>query len=346
MLKIIRNCRHWVSQRLNIVASLTAENLALRQQLIVLKRNQNRPVLKDRDRLFWMILSRIWSGWRNAILIVQPDTVVRWHKRAFKAYWRRKSQRGRHGRPSLDPEIRALVLKMANANPLWGAPKIHGELLKLGIDLSERTVSGLLRRRTRKPPSQTWRTFIKNHMTDMVSVDFLVVPTIRFQILYVFVVLSHARRQIVHFNVTANPTAAWTAQQIIEAFPWDSAPRYLLRDRDSIYGKWFRQRIQSMGIEEVLTAFRSPWQNAYVERLNGSIRRECTDHVVVFGESHLRRILRAYFEYYHEDRTHLGLDKDTPLKRPLSKKASPSSRLIEYPRVGGLHHRYEWSHAA
>ena len=246
----------------------------------------------------------------------------------------------------MDPEVKAIVLKMANANPLWGAPKIHGELLRLGLEISERTVSGLLRRYRRKPPSQTWRTFIKNHMPDMVAVDFLVVPTIRFRMLYVFIVLSHARREVVHFNVTANPTAEWTGQQVIEAFPWDTAPKYLLRDRDGIYGERFQARVHSMGIEQVLTAFHSPWQNAYVERLNGSIRRECTDHVIVFGENHLRRILRAYFEYYHEDRTHLGLDKETPKERPVSNRASPNSRLIELPRVGGLHHRYEWSEAA
>jgi putative transposase len=216
----------------------------------------------------------------------------------------------------------------------------------LGLEILERTVSGLLRRYRRKPPSQSWRIFINNHMTDMVPVDFLVVPTIRFRMLYVFIVLSHARREVIHFNVTANPTAEWTAQQVIEAFPWDTAPRYLLRDRDSIYGGWFKQRVQGMGIEQLQTAYKSPWQNAYIERLNGSIRRECTDHVIVFGENHLRRVLQAYFEYCHEDRTHLGLGKETPKERPVSNRASPDAKLVELPRVGGLHHRYEWSKAA
>lgn len=183
-------------------------------------------------------------------------------------------------------------------------------------------------------------------MTDTVAVDFLVVPTIRFRMLYAFIVLSHSRRQVVHFNVTGNPTAEWTAQQIIEAFPWDTAPKYLLRDRDGIYGKRLRQRVQSMGIEEVSTDYQSPWQNAYVERLNGSIRRECTDHVIIFGENHLRRILRDYFEYYHEDRRHLGLAKETPMERRALKKASPASQLLELHRVGGLRHRYEWRNAA
>jgi len=279
-------------------------------------------------------------------VIVQPDTVVRWHKRAFKLYWRRKSRPDKRGRPALDPDVKALIFKMADANPSWGAPKIHGELLMLGLEISERTVSGLLRRYRRKPPSQTWKTFIKNHMIEMVAVDFLVVPTIRFRMLYVFVVLSHVNRQVIHFNVTSNPTAHWTAQQVIEAFPWETAPRYLLRDRDKIYGGQYRRRVKNMGIEEVVTAYRSPWQNAYVERLNGSIRRECTDHVIVFGENHLRKLLRKYFEYYNNDRTHLGLDKETPTKRPVSNRASPSCKVIELPRVGGLHHRYDWNEAA
>ena len=336
----------WARQRLNTVAYLTAENLVLRQQLLVLRRGQKRPKIKMRDRLFWVATSRVWSGWRDALVIVKPDTVVRWHRKVFKIYWRCKSRSGKRGRPALDPEVKAFVLKMMEANHTWGAPKIHGELLKLGIEVSERTVSGLLRRHRPKSPSQTWRTFIKNHMTDMVAVDFLVVPTIRFQMLFVFIVLSHARRRVVHFNVTPNPTAEWTAQQIVEAFPWDTAPRYLLRDRDSIYGGWFRQRVKNMGIEQVVTAHHSPWQNAFVERLNGSIRRECTDQVIVFGENHLRRILCGYFDYYHEDRTHLGLDKETPTERLTSNRASPSAELIELPRVGGLHHRYEWSEAA
>lgn len=327
MLIIIRNYLLWVSRRFNIIAYLTAENLALRQQLIVLKRNQNRPNLKVRDRLLWKVLSQTWSGWRSALLIVQPDTVVRWHKSAFKLYWKFKSRGSKRGRPPLDPELKALVFKLANANPLWGAPKIHGELAKLGIELSERTVSGLLRQRNPKPPSQTWRTFLKNHMTDTVAVDFLVIPTIRFQFLFVFVVLNHDRRRVVHFNVTANPTAKWTAQQIIEAFPWDTAPRYLLRDNDNIYGESFQSRVRSMDIEEIPTAYRSPWQNPYVERLNGSIRRECTDHIIAWNKRHLTRTLRKYFDYYNNDRTHLGLDKETPIGRSISRRNSPSDRI-------------------
>ena len=346
MIKFIHKAWFWFTQTLNIVAQLSAENIALRQQLIVLKRNQKRLQVTDSDRLFWVILSRIWSGWRGALLIVQPDTVIRWHKRAFRFYWRRKSQKGKRGRPSINPEVRSIVLKMANANPLWGAPKIHGELLKLGLEVSERTVSNILQGRQKKPPSQTWKTFIKNHMHEMVATDFLVVPTIRFRMLYVFVILSHVDRRVVHFNITANPTAAWTAQQIIEAFPWDAVPRYLLRDRDNIYGAWFRRRVQSMGIEEVITAYHSPWQNSYVERLNGSIRRECTDHVIVLGEGHLYNILSSYFEYYNHDRTHLGLQKEVPIERSIVERPSHSAKLVAFPRVGGLHHRYAWESAA
>jgi len=346
MIKIIKNFYNWLKKNLNITANLAAENVALRHQISVLQRNIKRPTLKERDRLFWVFLSRVWPGWRSAILIVQPDTIVRWHKRAFKFFWWHKSQRGKRGRQSLDPEIRDIVFKMAKANPLWGAPKIHGELLKLGIEISERTVSSLIQHLRRKPPSQTWRTFIKNHMAEMVAIDFLVVPTIRFRMLYVFIILSHVHRRVVYFNVTAYLTAEWTAQQMIEAFPWDTSSRYLLRDRDGIYGKVFQHRVQSMGIEEFVTSYRSPWQNAYVERLNGSIRRECTDHMIVFSENHLRRGLQSYFEYYNNDRTHLGLDKETPLERQISNRATPSAKLIKLPRVGGLHHRYEWSEAA
>lgn len=336
----------WFAQRFNVIAYLTAENLALRQQLVILKRSQNRPMLKERDRLFWKVLSQFWSGWRDALLIVQPETVIRWHRRAFKLFWRHKSRGRNRGRPKLGAEVKLLVLKLSSANPLWGAPRVHGELLKLGIEISERSVSGIIRRSNPKPRSQTWKTFINNHMTDTVAVDFLVVPTIRFKLLFVFVVLSHDRRKVIHFNVTANPTAQWTAHQITEAFPWNTAPRYLLRDRDKIFGDIFKRRVSSMGIEEVLTAYRSPWQNAYVERVNGSIRRECTDHTIAWNEHHLKRVLKRYFDYYNNDRTHLGLAKESPVERPVSKLRSAADQLVEIPKVGGLHHRYEWRDAA
>jgi transposase InsO family protein len=226
---------------------------------------------------------------------------------------------------------------MAAANPLWGAPRIHGELLKLGIDVAERTVSRLMPKRCPEP-SQTWRTFLANHVPDLVSIDFLTVPTARLRVLLVLVVLAHHRRRVVHFNVTEHPTAAWAAQQIVDAFPDDSAPLYLLRDRDQVYGQKFRHRVKGMGIEEVLTAPHSPWQNPFAERLIGSIRRECLSHVLVLGVRHLHRVLARYFDYYHRARTHLSLDKDAPDVR--SVELPEAGRIVEIPEVGGLHHRY------
>ena len=226
---------------------------------------------------------------------------------------------------------------MALANPLWGSPRIHGELLKLGFEVSQRTVARLMPRRPKRP-SQTWRTFLKNHLADLVSVDFFVVPTATFRVLYVFVVLLHHRRRVVHFNVTDSPTAAWTAQQIVEAFPEDSAPRYLLRDRDATYGDVFRRRVKSLGIVEVLTAARSPWQNPYAERMIGTIRRELLDHVIVLDEGHLRHQLRRYLRYYHGSRTHLSLAKDSPESRAVEQPEL--GRVVALPQVGGLHHRY------
>ena len=250
-------------------SDLALENLALRQQLAILKRPKKRPQIRTKDRLFWIVLCRFWSNWQEPLIVVKPETVIRWHRKGFKLFWKFKSRSKGPGRPPISSEIRDLVRRMAKANPLWGAPRIHGELLKLGIEISERTVSNLMPRRKPKPPSQTWRTFLKNHMMNMVSIDFFTVPTAKFRILFVLVILSHSRRQVVYFKATLNPTTMWTAQQIIEAFPWDTAPKYLLRDRDSIYGADFRQRVKNMDIKEVITAARSPWQNPFVERLIG-----------------------------------------------------------------------------
>jgi putative transposase len=278
--------------------NLALENLALRQQLAILKRTEKRPAISTKDRLFWVWLSRIWSEWRAHLLIVKPDTVIGWHRKGFRLFWTRLSRRKIGGRPSANSQIRALIKQMTQANTLCGAPRIHGELLKLGIDISERSVSRLMPK-VRKPPSQTWRTFLNNHIREMVSIDFLTVPTATFRMLYVFVVLAHDRRRVVHLSVTEHPTAAWTAQQIIDAFPEETAPRFLLRDRDQIYGEEFRTRVAGMRIEEAMTAPHSPWQSPYVERLIGSIRRECLNYVIVFNETHLRRILKSYIEYYN-----------------------------------------------
>jgi len=315
---------------------LAAENLALRQQLAVLREKAKRPSLRQRDRIFWAILSRIWTNWRSALLIVQPETVVRWHRRGFKIFWRWKS-RAKRGRPPVELEIRKLIRKMSRENPLWGTPRIQSELALLGYVVGDSTIDKY-RIRPRKPPSQTWRTFLDNHIKDIVAVDFFTVPTATFRILFTFVVLRHDRRQIVHFNVTAHPTAEWTAQQIVEAFPYDEAPGFLIRDRDGIYGRAFRNRVASMGIEEVPIAPRSPWQNPFAERVIGSIGRECLDHIIVLNERHLRRILREYFEYYHASRTHLSLGRNAPISREVEPPSK--GRVLAIPKVGGLHHRY------
>jgi len=315
---------------------LAAENLALRQQLAVLQQKSKTPRLHKRDRIFWVWLSRIWAGWRSALLVVQPDTVVGWHRQGFKLYWRWKS-RGKPGRPRIEAEIRRLIQRMSRENPLWGTPRIQSELALLGYIVAESTVD-LYRFRPRKPPSQTWRTFLDNHIKDMVAIDFFTVPTATFRILFAFVVMRHDRRHVIHFNVTAHPTAEWTAQQIVEAFPEDQTPRFLIRDRDSIYGEHFRERVNHMGIEQVAIAYRSPWQSTYVERLIGSIRRECVDHVIVLNERHLQRILRSYFDYYLNARTHLSLERNSPIEREVEPPCS--CRIVAVPQVGGLHHRY------
>jgi transposase InsO family protein len=320
-------------------AALELENLALRHQIGVLRRTAaKRLKLTSADRLLWICLSRLWRGWRSALTIVKPETVIAWHRAGFRLFWTWKVRRGQPGRPIISPEVRALIRKMCRENPSWGAPRIHGELLKLGINVGESSVSKYMVR-SRKPPSQTWRTFLQIHAKQLVSIDFFTVPTIRFQVLYVFLVLAHDRRRILHFNVTAYPTAEWTGQQLREAFPFAQLPRYLLRDRDAIFGDDFREHVRDMGICEVLSAPRSPWQRAYVERVIGSIRRECLDHVIVFNENALRRTLNSYFDYYHRSRTHLSLGKDSPEPRAIQPPEMGS--VVALPQVGGLHHRYE-----
>jgi len=288
--------------------------------------------------VFWITLRRYWSGWRQPLLYVQADTVARWQRERFRRFWARLSKRhGRgRGRPATGVEIRRLIEQMVVANPLWRAPRIHGELKMLGIAMSERTVSRILRE-LRRPPTQTWKTFLHNHLDQSVSIDFFTVPTITMKVLFVFIVLEHRRRRVLHFNVTEHPTAAWTSQQIVESFADRDALRYLIRDRGSIYGDDVRLRMSSMGIEEVLTAPQSPWQNPYVERLIGSIRRDCLNHFVILNAKHLKRTLASYLVYYHGSRTHLGLEKQCPTPR----QVSSLGRIIEIPQLGGLHHRYE-----
>ncbi|MGR9093404.1 MAG: integrase core domain-containing protein, partial [Gammaproteobacteria bacterium] len=305
---------------------LVLENLALRQQLEVFKHRYPHPRLKDTDRFFWILSRRVWSNWRCALHVVQPATVVRWHRQGFKYYWRWKS-RGL-GRPKLDPEIRARIRRMCLSNPTWGAPRIHGELLKLGFELSEAVVSKYMIRRP-GPPSQTWRAFLHNHMNELISLDVFTVPTATFRILFVFVVLSHDRRHIRHFDVAAHPTAIWTARQLVEACGTDKTSKYLIRDRDAIYGNYFQRQAKALGIDEVITAPVSPWQNAYAERVIGSIRRECLDHKIILGERHLKRVLSNYVHYYHNARTHLFLGKDTPDGRAI--QSPEQGTVVELP---------------
>jgi putative transposase len=320
-------------------AALQVEILALRHQMGVLRRSaKNRPRLTIADRVLLAWLSGVWADWRSTLVIVKPETVIAWHRKGFRLFWTWRIRHGKAGRPTVSREVRELIQTMSRANPLWGAPRIHGELLKLGIHIGETSVGKYIVRH-RKPPTQTWRTFLNNHTRQLVSVDFFAVPTIRFQILYVFLVLAHERRRILHFNVTAHPTAEWTAQQLRNAFPWDSAPHYLLRDRDRVFGHEFARQVQDMGIEQVLSAPRSPWQRAYVERIIGTIRRECLDHVIIFSEAALYRQVKSFAEYYHRSRTHLSLSKDSPESRVV--QPPELGQIVAIQQVGGLHHRYD-----
>jgi putative transposase len=318
-------------------AALHLEVLALRHQLQVLQRSRPRRLrLVKADRWLWAWLSRSWTGWRTALVIVKPATVIAWHRQGFRLLWTWRSRR-RTGRPNVPPDVRALIRTMSQTNPLWGAPRIHGELLKLGVDICQATVAKYMVRRG-APPSQTWRTFLANHRQQNAAADFFVVPTATYRLLFVLMILAHERRRVVHVAVTDHPTAAWTAQQLREAFPWDDAPRYLLHDRDMAFHAW-ATTAPAMGIDEVLTAVRSPWQNAYAERLIGSIRRECLDHVIIGNARGRRRVLHAYVEYYLKARTHLSLDKDAPISRPVASPADGD--IVAIPHLGGLHHRYE-----
>jgi transposase InsO family protein len=316
-------------------ASRNAEILFLRQQLLVLKRSApTKPRLRNSDRLIFVWLYHLFPSLLEAAVIFKPETLMRWHRGGFRLFWRWKS-RHRAGRPTVSSETRSLVRQMSRENPLWGAPRIHGELLKLGIDISQSSVAKYMERR-RGPPSQSWRTFVRNHAPHIAAVDLFVAPTIGFKLLYGLVVIHLDRRRLVWTNVTANPTAEWIARQITEAFPWDQTPRYLIRDRDRAYGAVVTQRLRVMGTRDRPIAPRSPWQNGYVERVIGSIQRECLDHIIVFGEAHLRRVLAAYAAYYNDIRTHLALDKDAPMSRPVQS----IGRIAAKPILGGLHHHY------
>ncbi len=314
---------------------LEAENAVLRHQLIVLQRKlRGRVRLTNSDRLFFIQLYRWFPSVMKVITIVSPETLVRWHRAGFRCYWRWKSL-SLGGRPQIDTDLRALIRRMSIENPLWGAPRIHGELLKLGFKVAQSSVAKYMVKRC-GPPSQGWRTFLRNHAPDITAMDLFVVPTIGFRLLFAFVIIRLDRRDLVWINVTTNPTAEWIARQITEAFPWSEVPRYLIRDRDRVYGTVVKRRLRAMGIRDKPTARASPWQNGVAERLIGSIRRECVDHMIVLGEAHLRRILTKYAAYYNELRTHRSLNKDAPIHRAIQRLGD----IVSAPDLGGLHHHY------
>jgi transposase InsO family protein len=316
-------------------ASLEAEILTLRHQLNVLRRKSPKRLgFSSFDRLVFAALYRISPRIVNALVIVRPETVIRWHRAGFRLFWRWKSQ-SRGGRPKVPLEIRQLIREMSLANPLWGAPRIHGELLKLGIEIGQTSVAKYMARH-RKPPSQGWKTFLRNHADGIVSMDLFVVPTLSFRLLYGLLILWHGRRRILWLGVTAHPTAEWMARQLTEACDWEWNPSYIVRDRDRVYGEIFTRRLRAMGIRDRPTAPRSQWQNGHTERLIGSIRRECLDHVVVFGERHLRHLLLTYMAYYNGARTHLSLNKDAPVPRAVQAIGC----IVPTQILGGLHHRY------
>jgi transposase InsO family protein len=316
---------------------LMLENLALRQQINVLRRGNPNPSFRLRDRLFWVVLMRTWAGWRRPLALVKPETVIAWHRRGWRLWWRWKSRPKEAGRPRVPWEVIELIRRISAENPTWGAPRIHGEMMMLGYFLSEATVARyMLKRRGR--PTQNWKTFLRNHLHETAAIDFLTVPTVTFRTLYVFVVLSLDRRRIVHINVTTHPTAEWTALQLRQAFMFDTAPRFLLRDHDKIYGHAVVEALDQMSVEQIVTAVRCPWQNGYCERVVGTLKRECLNHVIVFNEAHARRILRGYLEYYHGSRTHLGLGKDAPEGRAV--EPHEMGTVQRRPMVGGLHSRY------
>ena len=315
---------------------LALENIALRHQLAVYKRSVKRPRIADRDRIFWLAVMRMLREWREALVFVKPETAVRWHRQGFRYYWRWKS-RAKPGRPPIGMELIHLIRRLSRENVLWGAPRIVDELALLGDSVAESTVAKYMIKHRPVDAGQSWRTFLANHMAVTAACDFFVVPTLTFKLLYGFVVLSHDRRSILHVNVTDHPTTEWTARQLLEAFPFQAVPKYLVRDRDSIYGWAFRNQVKALGVKEVLIARRSPWQNPFVERVIGSIRRECLDHMVPFSEQHLLRILREYVEYYNTSRVHQSLDGNAPIPR---RQGTVGGDVVAEPVLGGLHHVY------
>jgi transposase InsO family protein len=316
------------------------EVLCLRKQLEIVARTSPKSRFRPSDRLFFSILTHVYDSWKETLLIIKPETVIRWHQQGFRLYWRWKS-RNKSGRPTIPQEQINLIKQMANENPRWGAPRIHGEMLKLGFDISEATVLRYLPKKPRRTTGQQWKTFLRNHSAEIISLDFFTVPTITFRLLYVLVFLSHDRRKIIHFNVTDHPTSEWATQQLRNVFYDQEIPKFLIRDRDGIFGEDFIGSVSALGLRPILAAYRSPWQNGFVERLIGSIRRECLDHLIIVNESHLQQSLKRCFHYYHNQRTHLGLSKDSPEPRQVQAVGEIDRVAV----ANGLHHYY-FRHAA
>ena len=318
--------------------SLQLEILVLRHQLMLDHRSIRRPYVRPGDRILWSWLARHWARWRGVLVFVQPATVLAWQRTHFHEHWTRLSRTKRPGRPTISQEFRELIPKVSAAHPRWGFPRILGEMRTLGIPVAKSTVEKY-RVRPRPSRSPSWRAFLKSHVPELIALDFFTVPTVGFKVLFVLIVLAHDRRKVLHFNVTEHPTAHWTAQQLVEAFPWEAAPKYLLRDRDAVYGERFQRRVARLGMDQILTAPRSPWQHAVAEQLIGSIRRECLDQVVVCSEGHLRRLLANHFQYYHRRCPHLSLAMDCPEARPV--QPPERAAVVVFSEVGGLHHHYE-----
>jgi len=316
-------------------SQLQLEVIYLRKQIEILHRTCPKVKTKKTDRLFFGFMKNFLSTWKENLFIVKPETLIKWHREGFRIYWKWISKK-KYGRPKTNKEIRDLIKQIANENPLWGVPRIHVELLKLGFSVSQSTVQRYIPKRGGRTTGQRWKTFLRNHSKEIISIDFLTVPTINLKLVHVLVIIEHHRRKIVHVNVTKNPTAEWTLQQIRNfLFAYDM-PKYLIRDRDGKYGHLFSEGISHLGIKQIITSYRSPWQNGYVERVIGSIKRECLDHVIILNEVHLRNVLAEYLSYYNKYRTHLGINKDSPDGRPVQK----TGKIEKFPAVNGLHHCY------
>jgi putative transposase len=305
-------------------------------------RRNPQPRFSSSDRFFWVAIRQLWPGWRKALILIQPDTVVRWHRTGFKMYWKWLSRKHAVvGRKPTSKELRELIFGMVARNGTWGAPRIHGELRMLGFDISERTVLRWMRKAPRDTePARRWAAFLSNHREAIAAMDFFTVQTLTFGVLYCFFVIAHDRRRILHWNVTRHPAAAWVSQQLREAFPYDSAPRYLIFDREHTFQGDVLETAESLGVRPIRIAIRSPWQNGVAERFVGNCRRDLLDHVIVLNERHLKRLMNQYIRYYHDDRTHLGLEKETPAEREKESNPHMSCRVVALPRLGGLHHRY------